>query len=107
MKILNSEIVLVQGRCRDGVVKEEIFNEKGKKLKPYKQENKNTPRPHTLFYYRLDRGKYLVKKTVFLKNGSWGILSQTLKISENSVEIEITKCEGKLQIQYLQRVSAP
>jgi len=107
MKILNSEIVLVEGKCRDGAVKEEISNEKGKKLKPHKQENKDTPRPHTLSYYKLSPGKYLVKKSVFLKNGSWGILYESLEISEDCVKIEITKCEGKLPIQYLQHISAP
>jgi hypothetical protein len=107
MKILNTEIILVCGRCRDGMVKEEIYNEEGKKLKPYKQENKNTSRPYTVAYYRLAPGRYTIKKTVTLKNGAYGILYQSLEISEDRIELMVEECEGKLPMIYLQHLSAP
>jgi hypothetical protein len=107
VKVVNSEIILISGKSRDGIIKEEIFNEKGKKLKPYKQENKSTPRPHTVAYYRLTHGRYIIKKAVYLKNKTHGILYQSLEISEDGIKLKIEKCEGKLPMTYLQHLSAP
>jgi len=97
----------VEGRFRDGIIKEEIFDEKGKKIRPHRRENKNSPRPHTLSYYKLNQGKYLIKKAVSLKNGDWGILYESLEIAGDYIQIQVVKCEGKLPIQYLQHISAP
>jgi hypothetical protein len=107
MKIINSEVILVSGRFRNGMIKEEIFDERGKRLKPYKKEEHKKPRPHTLSYYRLSHGKYQIKKNVSLKNGQRGILYQTLEISEDGIDVRIEKCEGNLPKDYLQHISAP
>jgi PAB1-binding protein PBP1 len=107
MKILNSKIVLMSGRCRDGMIKEEIFDQNGKKLKPYKREEQKNPRPHTLFYYKLNHGTYQIKKNVALRNGQQGTLYQTLEVLEDGVKIIMEKCKGNLTIEYLRDISVP
>jgi len=107
MKIVNSTVILTSGRFRNGVIKEEIFDGEGKRLKPYKKEEQKNPRPHTVLYYTLHHGRYRIKKTVTLKNGEQGILYQTLKVSEDGVEVIIEKCEGNLPMYYLRHISVP
>jgi hypothetical protein len=109
MKIEGIKITLKCGRCKDGEVREKIFElPSGEKIKPYKTETKKTPYPHDICYYKLQPGKrYLLTTQVFTKNGMRGTLKQVIEVNESGLQVISEEHEGNLPASYIKHLSAP
>jgi hypothetical protein len=107
MKIVCGEIIVACGQFRGGWIKEEIIDKNGKKVKPYKKEQRTNPHRYDICHYRLLPGEYVVVRTVRSKNKKYGILRQVIKINDTEISIEDEKYEGNLPPLYLKNISVP